>query len=89
MECRLSATYDDSIEESLTRPQISEKYLLRDSGIREFCQASGENELGIIAKATPKIASRSKYDGRNLSWVVDEGSLADAGYAHRCRERDL
>lgn len=75
MDGRFSSTDDDPIEESDSFFEELEKYIFTDEVISELSELLRQHELGIVTESTPKIATRCKHDGCNLSRIIQEGRL--------------
>ncbi len=77
-----SSADDDSFQESDTRGEESEKYLLGNEVMVNPLDLFRKYELGIMTKPTSEIASRSEDDSRDLSWVVQKSCFLDSGELH-------
>lgn len=82
MDGRFSSADHDPIEESDSFFEELEKYLLTDEVISELSELLRQDEFGIVAEPTPKIATRCKHDGCNMARIVQEGGLFECGKLH-------
>jgi hypothetical protein len=68
LQRRLSARNDDAVEEA---PAIAElfKHLVNRNARPAGC-ALRQDEIGIVAERTPKVAARDEDDGRDVTVVI-------------------
>lgn len=77
-----SATNRYPIEDSDTTIEKVIEYLLRNMSRLVSYDLIWYYHLGIVTISTSEITSSGEYYGRNMTWIVDEGTLLESCKYH-------
>ena len=67
---RFFSTDHDSVEESFSHLEETEKHFLGDDTFSHFYRMLGEYEFGIVTVSTSEITSEGEDDSRDLPRIV-------------------